>query len=82
MYYLIKHQTNYRYSSPISESQMEVRMQPRTDGPQRCCDFQLRTMPLSKVTSYRDRLGNVVHHFDVPARHDRLSITAEASSSR
>jgi transglutaminase-like putative cysteine protease len=78
MHYLIRHVTNYRYSAPICESQMEVRMQPRTEGLQRCWDFQLITTPRSKVASYRDSLGNTIHHFDIPARHDRLSIAMEA----
>jgi transglutaminase-like putative cysteine protease len=78
MYYLIQHVTSYRYSEPISESQMEVRMQPRTEGPQRSWDFQLRTSPRSRVSSYRDPLGNAVHHFDVPSRHAQLSISVEA----
>jgi transglutaminase-like putative cysteine protease len=78
MYYLIRHVTNYRYSSPICESQMEVRMRPRTDGAQRTWDFRLTTNPRSKISSYRDNLGNTIHHFDIPARHDRLSIVMEA----
>lgn len=77
MYYQIQHVTGYRYSEPISESLMEVRMQPRTEGAQRCWDFQLRTNPKSKVTSYRDPLGNTVHHFDVPGRHTQLSIAID-----
>jgi transglutaminase-like putative cysteine protease len=30
------------------------------------------------VQFYRDYLGNMVHHFDVPGRHKQLSITADA----
>ena len=30
------------------------------------------------MSAYRDRVGNVVHHFDVPGQHNRLRITAEA----
>jgi transglutaminase-like putative cysteine protease len=78
MYYVIRHATNYRYSSPICESQMEVRMRPRTEGAQRTWDFRLSTSPRSKISSHIDSLGNTIHHFDIPARHDRLSITMEA----
>jgi transglutaminase-like putative cysteine protease len=78
MFYLIEHVTAYRYSEAISESQMEVRMQPRTEGAQRCWDFQLKTNPRSKVAWYRDPLGNIVHHFDVPGRHTHLTIAVEA----
>jgi transglutaminase-like putative cysteine protease len=78
MYYAIRHVTRYRYSAPISESHMELRMQPRSEGSQRCWDFQLRTSPRTRIDSYRDSMGNTVHFFDVPARHSRLSITADA----
>jgi transglutaminase-like putative cysteine protease len=30
------------------------------------------------VTSYRDYLGNTIHHFDVPGHHKELTIVAEA----
>ncbi len=78
MYYSIRHVTRFRYSMPISASIMEVRMRPRTEGLQRCLDFQLRTSPRSQIMSYRDYLGNTVHHFDIPGLHTHLTITAEA----
>lgn len=70
--------TRFRYSAPISESIMEVRMQPRTEGAQRCMQFMLTTQPRAQVMSYRDYQGNHVHHFDVPGRYSQLTITAEA----
>jgi transglutaminase-like putative cysteine protease len=78
MYYTIRHITRFRYGSPISESVMEVRMQPRTEGGQRCLDFRLHTSPRAQILGYRDDLGNAVHHFDVPGSHTLLTITAEA----
>jgi transglutaminase-like putative cysteine protease len=78
MYYSIRHITRFRYSALVSESVMEVRMQPRSDAGQRCRSFQLSTTPRAAITSYRDYLGNTIHHFDVPGRHVQLSITAEA----
>ncbi|WZO98010.1 transglutaminase family protein [Isosphaeraceae bacterium EP7] len=77
-YYAIRHVTRYRYSTPIGESVMEVRMQPRSEGSHRCWDFQLSSAPRAKVASYRDSLGNHVHHFDIPGRHTKLTITAES----
>ena len=53
-------------------------MHPRTDGPQRCLTFQLSVDPRTQVNSYRDYLGNSVHHFDVPGKHLRLRIVAES----
>jgi transglutaminase-like putative cysteine protease len=76
--YLIRHTNRFTYSAPISESVMEVRMQPRSDGRQRCLRFELTTQPRSRVFAYQDASGNVVHHFDIPSRHTRLWITADA----
>src|ERR1700736_5806440 len=78
MYYSIRHVTKFRYSAQVSESLMEARMQPRSDGPQRCLTFQLTVHPRARVQFYRDYLGNTVHHFDVPGGHKQLAIVADA----
>src|ERR1035438_4966660 len=79
MFYSIRHLTQFRYSSPVSESTMELRMQPRSEGLQRCLSFQVTVTPRTRVQSYRDYLGNLVHHFDVPSAHRHLMIVAEAT---
>jgi transglutaminase-like putative cysteine protease len=78
MQYTIRHLTRFTYDEPITESVMEVRMQPRTESTQRCLHFGLSTAPSSRVMMYQDHEGNIVHHFNVPGRHSRLTITAEA----
>ncbi len=78
MYYTIRHTTRFRYSAPISESIMEVRIQPRSEGHQYCLDFQLRTTPRANIMNYRGEFGNRVHHFDIPNSHNQLTIIAEA----
>lgn len=78
MHYSIRHITKFRYDSPISESLMEVRMRPRTDGFQRCLAFELTVNPRARVQNYRDYLGNIVHHFSIPSRHSQLAIKSEA----
>ncbi len=78
MFYSIHHLTKFRYSAPISESIFELRMQPRSEGTQRCLNFQLQVKPRTNLFSYRDYLSNIVHHFDVPGQHRQLVITAEA----
>lgn len=78
MFYSVRHITNFRYSAPVCESIMEVRMHPRNEGWQRCSTFQLAVSPRTRVFSHRDYLGNVVHHFDVPSHHSKLTIVAEA----
>jgi transglutaminase-like putative cysteine protease len=76
--YSICHTTSFHYDSPVSETMMEVRMQPLSDDLQRCLRFELDVHPAARVFMYRDFLGNMVHHFDLPARHQRLTITARA----
>ena len=78
MYYSIHHLTKFRYTVPVSESIFELRMQPRSEGTQHCLNFKVQVKPRTNVFSYRDYLGNIVHHFDVPGQHRQLMITAEA----
>ncbi len=78
MYYNIRHITRFRYSAPISESIMEVRTQPRTEGTQHCLDFRVVTSPRAHILDYRGEHGNKVHHFDVPNRHTQLTINAQS----
>lgn len=78
MFYSIRHLTKFRYSRPVSESIMELRMHPRSEGVQRCLSFELSVTPRTRVQSYRDYLSNVVHHFNVPSAHRQLTIIAEA----
>ena len=53
-------------------------MQPRGDGNQRCLTFSLSVSPRCRVFSYRDHLGNNVHHFDIPGQHHQLVVIAES----
>ncbi len=78
MYYTIRHVTRFRYTSFVNQSFLEVRMQPRTEGFQRNLSFRLNINPSARVLQYRDYLGNVVHHFDIPGQHRTLTVTAEA----
>ena len=78
MFYSIRHLTRFRYTSPVSESLMEIRMHPRTEAEQRCLSFLIFVDPETRIHGYRDHLGNSIHHFDVPAKHLELRIVAEA----
>jgi len=78
MFYTIRHITRFTYEAPIAESTMEARKQPRSDGTQRCVQFGLATNPTSRVMMYQDHDGNIVHHFNIPGKHSRLTVTAEA----
>ena len=77
-FYLIRHLTKFLYADQVSESLMEARMHPRSDNNQRCLSFSLSVSPRCRVFSYRDHLGNNVHHFDIPGEHSQLVMVAEA----
>lgn len=57
---------------------MELRMQPRSEGNQRCLSFDLAVKPTAVVMHYRDFMGNVVHHFDIAGSHTELSLRAQS----
>jgi transglutaminase-like putative cysteine protease len=57
---------------------METRMHPRNEVNQRCLTFHLAVSPRCRAFSYRDYLGNHVHHFDIPGQHAQLVIIAES----
>lgn len=78
MFYAIRHFTRYRYSRSVWRSMMEVRMHPRSEGNQRCFVFQLSVNPRARIFGYTDAYGNLVHHFDLPSRHEQLTIISDA----
>ena len=54
MFYSIRHVTRFRYSAPVRESVMELRMQPRSEGPQALRSFQITTNPRAQLYAYTD----------------------------
>src|ERR1700733_15594046 len=77
-FYFVRHLTKFIYTRSVSESTMEVRMHPRSDSNQRCLSFSLSVSPRCRVFAYRDHLGNHIHHFDIPGRHEQLVVVAES----
>ena len=77
MIYSVRHVTIFGYEPAVRESVMEVRMQPRSEGRQRCLNFQLTVSPTTSVMSYRDFMGNTVHHFDIAGSHTQVKLTAQ-----
>jgi transglutaminase-like putative cysteine protease len=78
MHYSIRHVTRFRYSAPVRESVMELRMQPRSEGPQALRSFQIATNPRAQLYAYTDHLGNAVYHFNVLREHMELRIETQA----
>jgi len=78
MFYSIRHVNRFRYSSPVRESVMELRMQPRSEGPQTLRSFQIATNPRAQLYAYTDHLGNAVYHFNLLREHEELRIEVQA----
>lgn len=78
MLYRVFHITKFTYSSPVTETVMELRMEPRTDERQRCHNFSLRIKPTAVPTRRFDHLGNCIHHFDIPGQHSLLELHTES----
>jgi transglutaminase-like putative cysteine protease len=72
----IVHSTRYRYSGPIAETVMEVRLQPMDGNGQRCLDFKLELTHGIKPRSYVDGFGNHVHYFNLVRPHAGLSVVS------
>src|ERR1035438_2433832 len=77
--YSVRHTTTFRYEPAVRESVMEVRLQPRSDGEQRCLSFMLNVDPAANVMQYRDFTGNTVHHFDIAGTHKLVKVTAQSA---
>lgn len=78
MVYSIRHYNRYRYSKPVSQSTLEVRMHPRSEQTQRCFTFELTVSPKARLFSYTDHVGNTIYHFDMPQPHTELTLVADA----
>jgi len=74
----VVHSTRYRYSAPIAETVMEVRLRPMDGNGQRCLEFELDVSSRIKPHDYRDGYGNNVHYFNLVRPHTRLSITSRS----
>ena len=78
MFYSVRHVTRFRYSNPVRQSVMELRMQPRSEGHQSLRNFQIATMPRAQLYAYTDHFGNAVYHFNVLREHSELRIEAQS----
>jgi transglutaminase-like putative cysteine protease len=77
--YTVRHVTSFRYEPAVRESVMEVRLQPRSEGNQRCLSFTLDVTPPANITQYNDFTGNIVHHFDIAGSHKEVKVTAQST---
>jgi transglutaminase-like putative cysteine protease len=75
----ILHSTRYRYSGPIAETVMEVRLQPMDGNGQRCLDFSLELSHGVKPRHYVDGFGNRVHYFNLVRPHSGMSVVSRST---
>ncbi|TMB63945.1 MAG: transglutaminase family protein [Chloroflexi bacterium] len=75
----IVHSTRYRYSGPIAETVMEVRLRPMDGNGQRCVDFKLDLSHGVKARAYVDGFGNHVHYFNLVRPHSGLTVSSRST---
>jgi transglutaminase-like putative cysteine protease len=75
----ITHSTRYRYSAPIAETVMEVRLRPMDGNGQRCTNFRLELSHGVKPRMYLDGYGNNVHYFNLVRPHSGLSVVSRST---
>jgi transglutaminase-like putative cysteine protease len=74
----IVHTTRFRYSAPISETIMEVRLRPMDGRGQRCLEFELDVSSKVRPGEYTDGYGNHVHYFNLVRNHQGLSVISRS----
>jgi transglutaminase-like putative cysteine protease len=75
----IRYVTRFRYDTPVTESQNELRASPATDDHQALVHYHVTTQPSSRVATYLDYWGTRVDTFGIRAPHEALEIVASAT---
>jgi transglutaminase-like putative cysteine protease len=75
----IVHSTRYRYTGPIAETVMEVRLRPMDGNGQSCLHFALELSHGVKARTYLDGYGNHVHYFNLVRPHAGFSVVSRAT---
>ena len=74
----LRHRTEYRYGSPITNNVNELRLTPPNTRYQTCESSLISVIPACKLTHYDDLNANRVHHFEIPEAHQSLTIDSRA----
>jgi transglutaminase-like putative cysteine protease len=75
----IVHSTRFRYTGPIAETVMEVRLRPMDGNGQRCLDFRLELSHGIEPRAYVDGFGNHAHYFNLVKPHSGLSVVSRST---
>jgi transglutaminase-like putative cysteine protease len=74
----VEHKFAFEYDGYISESCLELRVQPKTTPQQTVLSFGLAIGPPTRVFRYVDWNDNVAHHFTITKFHDRIAVAAQS----
>src|SRR5262245_15188285 len=78
MHLEIGHRFAFEYDGFISESFLELRLQPKAGPHQTVNSFVLSVGPPARVHRYTDWNDNVTHHFTVTKFHDRIEVASDS----
>ena len=77
--YRIEHRTRYEYTSPVSYSQNQLRLTPRSDASQKLLEHAILSDPKPQHWFHRhDWFGNDVSYFELLQPHHSLEILHQA----
>ena len=74
----VEHSFAFEYDAFISESFLELRVQPKATPQQTVASFELAVGPPTSVHRYRDWNDNLTHHFTITKFHDRIAVSARS----
>jgi transglutaminase-like putative cysteine protease len=74
----VEHRFAFGYDAYISESFMELRLQPKSTADQTVSSVVLAVGPPTRVHRYLDWNENVTHHFTITRFHDRIEVASRS----
>ena len=74
----VEHRFSFSYDGYISESFLELRLQPKPTPAQTVASFSLAVGPPTRVFRYRDWNDNLAHHFTVTKFHERIEVASRS----
>jgi transglutaminase-like putative cysteine protease len=74
----VEHRFAFEYDGYISESFMELKLQPKATADQTLGSFVLAVGPPARVHRYLDWNENVTHHFTITRFHDRIEVSSRS----
>ncbi len=74
MWLRVEHRLHFAYDGWISQSHMNLRVEPRTTSHQTLRSFLIAVGPPTRVHRHLDWIGNHVHRFSIHDFHDRIEV--------